>query len=203
MFMRTRTFALVGLLAGALFLTACGDADDPTVASTDDGASASQAQFNDADVAFVSGMVPHHTQAVEMADMILEQDSSEPVAVLANKIKSAQQPEIDQLESMLETFGEEAASAGGHGGGHGGGSTEPEHAGMMSETQMQQLEQVSGVEAERMFLTMMIEHHRGAIQAADTELADGEHPPAQELANKIRDDQAAEIAEMEQLLSQL
>ncbi len=50
---------------------------------------------------------------------------------------------------------------------------------------------------------MMIEHHCGAIQAADTELADGEHPPAMDLANTNWDDQTAEIAEMEQLLSQL
>ncbi len=101
--MRARTIAVVGMLAGGLFLTACGDADDPTVASSDDAASASRAQFNDVDAAFVAGMVPHHTQAVEMADMILDKDPAEPVASLANKIELAQQPEIDQLEAMLET----------------------------------------------------------------------------------------------------
>jgi uncharacterized protein (DUF305 family) len=199
---RTRTLALAGMLAGALVLTACGDGDDPTVASDGDGtASATQADFNDADVTFVSGMVPHHSQAVEMADMILDKQPSEPVRALAQRIKEAQSPEIEQLNGMLETFGEDPAS-GSHGG-HGGGSADGTmHAGMMTDEQMQQLMDASGVEAERMFLTMMVEHHRGAIEAAETEIAEGEHQPAIDLATKIRDDQTAEIAEIEQLLSQ-
>jgi uncharacterized protein (DUF305 family) len=209
---RTRSFAVAGLLAGALVLTACGGSDDPTVAGTgtgtgtgdDSSSSASQAEFNDADVNFVSGMVPHHRQAVEMADMILEKDPSEPVRALAERIKAAQQPEIEQLNEMLETFGEEPAS-GGHGGhgGHGGDSGASMHAGMMTDEQMQELMDASGPDAERMFLTLMIEHHQGAIDAAETQVADGEHQPAIELATTIRDDQKAEIAEMEQLLTQL
>ncbi len=200
---RTRTLALAGLLAGALVLTGCGEGDDPTVGTgSDTGGSAEQTQFNDADVAFVSGMVPHHSQAVEMADIILDKAPSAPVAALANRIKAAQQPEIDQLNAMLETFGEDAGSSGGHGGGH-GGSGGGEHAGMMSEEQMQQLGDADGVEAERMFLTLMIEHHEGAVEASDGEIAEGEHQPAIALATKIRDDQQAEIAEMEQLLTQL
>ncbi len=201
---RTRSFALAGLLAGALVLTACGGSDDPTVAGTgtgDSSSSASQAEFNDADVNFVSGMVPHHRQAVEMADMILEKDPSEPVRALAERIKAAQQPEIEQLNEMLETFGEESASGGQ--GGHGGDSSASMHAGMMTDEQMQELMDASGPDAERMFLTLMIEHHQGAIDAAETQIADGEHQPAIELATTIRDDQKAEIAEMEQLLTQL
>jgi len=199
---RTRTFTLAGVLAGALVLTACGGSDDPTVAGGDNGStSAQQAQVNDADVDFASGMVPHHEQAVEMADMILDKDPSEPVRALAERIKAAQEPEIEELNSLLETFGEEPAD-GGHGG-HGGGSDAGGHGGMMSDEQMQELQDASGVEAERMFLTMMIEHHQGAIEAAETVIAKGESQPTIELATRIRDDQRAEIAEMEQLLSQL
>lgn len=199
----TRTMALVGLLAGALTLTACGGGDDPTVASGGDSSTpASQAEFNQADVAFVSGMVPHHSQAVEMADMILAKDPSEPVRALAEKIKAAQSPEIERLNGMLEAFGEEP-SGGSHGGGHGGGSMAMEHGGMMSEAEMQALMNASGVEAERMFLTLMLEHHKGAIEASEAQIADGEYQDAVDLAAVIRDDQRAEITEMEQLLTRL
>ncbi|HWH27819.1 MAG TPA: DUF305 domain-containing protein [Mycobacteriales bacterium] len=200
--MRTsaRTHAVAGLLAGALVLTGCGSGDDPTVAGGDDSsATAGQTQFNDGDVAFVSGMVPHHEQAVEMADMILRKDPSEPVRALAERIQAAQQPEIEELDALLKTFGKESAS-GGHGG-HGGGSEAATHGGMMTDAQMQDLHDAMGVEAERTFLTMMIEHHRGAIEAAETVIADGENRAVIDLATRIRDDQRAEIAEMEQLLT--
>jgi len=203
MYSRSRTLVIAGLLAGALTLTACGS-DDPTVAGDGTSTSSEQAQFNDADVAFAAGMVPHHQQAVEMAELMLDKQPSAPVRALAEQIKAAQEPEIEQLDGLLETFGEEPPS-GGHGGhgGHGGSSSSSEHAGMMTDEQMHELEEASGTEAERLFLTMMIEHHQGAVQASETEIADGEHQPAIELATTIRDDQQAEIAEMEQLLSQV
>jgi len=199
---RTRTFAFAGLLAGALVLTACGG-DSPAVGGdADSGSSAEQANFNEQDRQFVAGMLPHHSQAVDMSEMILDKDPSEPVAALAERIMAAQQPEIDELNEMLEAFGDEPAG-GGHGAGHGGGSDAAMHGGMMTDAQMQELMAASGADAERMFLTMMIEHHRGAIEAADKQIADGQYPPALDLAERIKADQAAEIAEMEQLLTQL
>lgn len=198
----TRTFALVGLLAGALVLTACGNSDDPTVGGAADTESSSEnANFNDQDRQFAAGMVPHHSQAVDMSEMILNKNPSESVAKLAEQIKAAQQPEIDELNEMLETFGDELDS--GDHGGHGGGSDTAEHGGMMTDAQMQELMAASGADAERMFLTMMIAHHKGAIEAAETELADGQYAPALELAERIKADQVAEITEMEQLLTQL
>ena len=73
--------------------------------------------------------------------------------------------------------------------------------GMMSDTQMQQLGQVRGAEFDRMFLTMMIEHHNGAVQMAETELASGRNAEAKKLAQAIIDAQRAEIAEMNTLLT--
>jgi uncharacterized protein (DUF305 family) len=197
---RNRTIAAAGLLAAVLVLTACGDSDDPTVGSptTDSGASAEQAQFNDQDKDFAGAMAVHHSQAVEMADLILDKNPSEPVRELAERIKAAQQPEIDQMHAMLETFGEDVPDAG-----HGGHGSSSGMAGMMTDEQMKQLEDASGVEAERAFLQLMIEHHRGAIEMAEMQIADGEHGPAIELAEKVRADQTAEIAEIEQLLTQL
>jgi len=62
---------------------------------------------------------------------------------------------------------------------------------------------MSGAEFDRMFLTMMIEHHRSAVQMAETEAADGQNTDAIALAESIRDSQTAEIAEMQQLLTEL
>jgi uncharacterized protein (DUF305 family) len=203
---RLRTTVLAGALAGTLILAGCADdTTSPGAASgnsTASDATSEQVEFNDADVAFVSGMIPHHQQAVEMAEMILDAQPRAEITTLAEQIRAEQQPEIDLLEGMLDDFGVEADSSGGHGG-HGGGGDMPMHAGMMTEQQMEQFDQAQGVEAERMFLQMMIEHHRGAIEAADTELADGVHEPARDLAEAIKTSQAAEIEQMNQLLAQL
>ncbi len=75
--------------------------------------------------------------------------------------------------------------------------------GMMTPEQMTQLEQTSGAEFDRLFLEMMTEHHMGAVEMAQAELADGSDPRATELAQTIIDTQQAEISEMEGLLTQL
>jgi uncharacterized protein (DUF305 family) len=204
-----RLTALTGAgLAGLLLLSACGDGDDPTVGAGSDtaGEVAESAPYNAQDITFVSGMKPHHEQAVEMADMILEKDPSPEVRALAQQIKGAQQPEIDQLEDMLDTFGVEGTAGGEHGGEHGGGHSSDSaagHEGMMSEEQMAELEAASGVEAERLFLEMMIEHHTGAVSASETEIAEGEYDEAIALAREIKTAQEAEITEMKVLLESL
>ena len=65
------------------------------------------------------------------------------------------------------------------------------------------LADVSGAEFDRVFLEMMVEHHTGAVQMADTETTDGENPDAIAMAEDIRDTQDAEISEMQQLLAEI
>lgn len=194
-------------LAGALVLTACGGGGAPATSSSagpgamDHGGSASSAPSgtpgvsaagNDADVTFLVGMRPHHEQAIQMSDMVLAADPPAPVAELARQVQAAQAPEIEQMDQMLADLGGDAES-------HGAGG----HPGTMSDADMAGLMDATGVEAARVYLQGMIEHHRGAIQAAETELADGEYGPARELATRIARDQAAEIMTMEGLLASL
>lgn len=73
----------------------------------------------------------------------------------------------------------------------------------MSEMDLSELESAGGVEFDRMFLTMMIEHHRDAIAMAKTEQAEGLYPEAIALAKEIESAQQAEIAEMEEMLAEL
>ena len=201
--MRTRTLTIAGVLAGVLTLTACGGADEPTASapsasSSGAGDPAQAAEVTDADVAFVSGMRPHHEQAVEMAEMMLAKDPSPEIRTLAEQVRAEQQPEIALLDRMMDRF--EADASGGHGG-HGDDDAAM-HGGMMSEEQMRSFEQANGGGAERMFLEMMIEHHRGAIEAADDQLRDGRDSEARELAEGIRAGQQAEIEQMQRLVQE-
>ena len=183
----TITFAVVA----ALTVAGCGN-DTDSNGSTD----SSGGQFNDADVTFAQSMIPHHEQAVEMATMASEQASSPEVKQLADKIAAAQGPEIDTMTGWLEDWGQEVSSDSTSGMDHSGSGM----SGMMSDDDMESLGAATGAEFDQMFLTMMIEHHTGAIEMAKTEQQDGENPDAIALAEKIEADQTAEIAQMEDLL---
>ncbi|RBY94669.1 DUF305 domain-containing protein [Blastococcus sp. TBT05-19] len=202
-----RTGLAGALVSGALLLAGCsGDAGHEDMSGMSDSASpnassedpGTSAEFNDADVAFARGMLPHHEQAVEMAQLAADRSADPRVADLATRIEAAQEPEIQTLTDWLDAWGAEEGSGGTDHGGmdHGGG-------GMMSEEDMSALTDASGPEFDRMFLEMMVEHHRGATAMAETEIADGESSEALAMAEDIRDTQNAEIEEMEQLLSEL
>lgn len=192
---RTRSILPALLAAVGLLFAGCGDDDaNDGGAGTAAETSATQAEFNEADVEFAQGMIPHHAQAVEMAEMVPEQGITQELIGLADAIEGAQQPEIDQLTTMLERWGEDVPSTdmGEH------GSMEME--GMMSMEDMDALGAATGAQFEQMWLTMMIEHHEGAVTMAETEIAEGQDTEAQELAQEIIDAQQTEITQMEQML---
>ena len=153
---------------------------------------------NDQDISFARDMVPHHQQAVEMSDLAATRAADPAVKALAVRIKDAQDPEIRTMQGWLSDWGAATSGAGAdaHGGGHGGHTG---GAGMMSDADMTSLRSASGAEFDRMFLRMMIEHHKGAIEMAKAEQANGKFQPAKDLARTIDETQAKEIAEMEQL----
>lgn len=195
-----KTFALFALLLAAILtLAACGNDADPSGSSGDDGAAT--AQFNGADVAFAQNMIPHHQQAVQMAQMADDHAGSPEVKQLAEDIEAAQGPEIDQMTQWLEAWGQDVPSDSmghddmGHGDPSGG------MPGMMDQEDMDRLDQASGDAWDQMFLTSMIEHHEGAIEMARREKANGKNPEAVDLAKKIETDQKAEIAKMRDMLN--
>jgi uncharacterized protein (DUF305 family) len=188
---------LIVLLGLAGVLGACSDDDMDGMDHGGDDSSetteaAADADFNSADVEFAQGMIPHHQQAVEMAELAETRAEDPQVIDLAERIKGAQDPEIEQMEGWLDDWGQPAPSDAMGGMDHGGG--------MMSEDDMTALEDASGAEFDEMFLTMMIEHHEGAITQAEAELEDGKYPEALELAQAIIDAQKAEIEEMQGIL---
>ncbi|WP_406723546.1 DUF305 domain-containing protein [Streptomyces sp. GD-15H] len=201
-----RTAAVAAAGAAALVLAACGGNDDDgssaaghgghnATASSSASAPASQGQHNAADVAFAKGMIPHHRQAVEMADLAPGRAQSPEVKKLAADIKKAQDPEIKTLSGWLTSWGEEVPAEGAmdhsmHGG----------MEGMMTDEEMTELENASGQAFDTAFLEMMIKHHEGAVEMAKTEQADGAYAPATKMADAIIASQSAEIEQMNELL---
>lgn len=170
-------------------LSACGGPDQAAAPS---GTSASVSTSANADVVFAQSMIPHHEQAVEMADMALDPDASSSVEVreLAVDVKAAQDPEIETMRGWLEAWGapQEAPSAMEH------------DSGMMADTDMSALAEAEGTEFDQMWLTMMIEHHEGAITMARDVQSITEDEEVKAMAEDIIAAQEAEIATMQALL---
>lgn len=179
------------LFAALLALAACGGEEGTPTESSE--------QFNDADVTFATEMIPHHQQAVEMAELAADRARSPEVRQLAEDIEAAQDPEIQAMTQWLKDWGQEVQSGSMDHGDMGHGDSE-EMPGMMDETEMRRLTESEGAAFDRMFMQMMVEHHEGAIEMARTVQANGENPGAVALAEQIEADQEAEIATMKELL---
>ncbi|MFI7347854.1 DUF305 domain-containing protein [Streptomyces sp. NPDC049936] len=210
---RTRRIAAVVATAAAAFvLAACGgdgggghegshgaasaSATDPAGPA---GKEAGEQAHNAQDVAFAQGMIPHHRQALEMARLAADRSATPEVAGLAARIEKAQDPEITTMTGWLKTWGEDVPESTGSRPGmdHSAHSGMP---GMMDGQDMAELEKASGRTFDTKFLTMMIEHHEGAVEMAGTEKAEGRYAPAKALADDIVTAQQAEITEMNRLL---
>ncbi|GAA2526751.1 DUF305 domain-containing protein [Pilimelia columellifera] len=174
-------------VAMALSGAACGDDEN----AAPGGAAAT---FNQADVDFATGMIPHHEQAIEMANLVDAQGQSAEVGALAEKIRDSQGSEITTMSGWLVAWGKPVPSPGvdGH----------ADHPGKMSDAEMKKLSDASGKAFDTMFLTMMVEHHEGAIAMARDEIAKGANAEAKELAKQIEQAQTAEIAAMRALLEE-
>ncbi|MFJ8104972.1 DUF305 domain-containing protein [Streptomyces sp. NPDC096132] len=200
-----RRAALAAAVAtAALVLSACGgDAESASSGSASSGSSSSDDRHNAQDVTFAQGMIPHHRQALEMAELAADRASSAEVKDLAARIEKAQDPEIEKMTGWLKAWGEDVPEEGESMGesmpgmDHSGGSG---MAGMMGDAEMQQLEKASGAAFDTAFLTMMVEHHEGAVEMARTEQSKGGYQPAKKTAGDIVTGQTAEITEMNELL---
>jgi uncharacterized protein (DUF305 family) len=167
--------------------TASEPAPDPAVDPASDQVSESS---RDEDVMFAQMMVPHHEQAIEMSDLALERAGSPEVRELALEIKAAQDPEIETMRGWLEEWGapHTAPSDMGHDGG------------MMSHSDMAELEAAEGSQFDAMWLMMMIRHHDGAVEMAEDVRSTTEDERVRAMADEIIEAQQSEIATMRTLL---
>ena len=189
-------------LSSLLVLGACSDSTHdpmPGMQSNSATPSGQQAGHNAEDVSFAQQMIPHHSQALEMAKLVPSRSTDRKVLDLAARIEKGQDPEIRQMQAWLTTWGAGAASASSMPGMTQESMPMP---GVMSDADMKTLGQLKGAEFDKMWLDLMTKHHQGAIDMAKTELGNGSNPDAKALAQKIIDAQQGEIAEMRGLLQQ-
>ncbi len=204
---RLRTTAsAVAVAAGlALTVTACGGDSDQGGASQ-----VSSADHNKADVTFATDMIQHHAQALAMVDLMQDRTVSADLRKLADQIQAAQGPEIETMVDWLTDWDEDVpptvrdhANAGHDMGDMGdmGGMDAADMPGMMSDDEMKALEDAPDGEFENMWLTMMIKHHEGAVEMAQTEISDGTYGPAIDTAQQIIAAQQDEIETMDGMVS--
>lgn len=146
----------------------------------------SNTSFSADDQLFAAMMIPHHQQAIEMSDLALGNSTDPEIIALAQEIKAAQGPEIEQMKSWGSS----------HMGSHAGHMMDE---GMLSDDEMAQLKSSKRAEFDRLFLEGMIKHHQGAIEMADM-ILDSMNQQAVSLGKSIVESQNAEIARMRQLL---
>lgn len=210
--MRTRpTLIATTGLALTLALAGCASTTDtatPPASAPDSGSmmggSTTPATGSDTDIAFAQLMIPHHQQAIEMADLAATNATSAEVKALAAQIKAAQDPEISMMTQWLTAWGAPMEMEGTTDGGmdHGdmdmGGMTV---AGMMSAQDMDNLGTATGPGFDTMWLQMMIAHHQGAIAMAQQASDATTNPQVKALADAIIAGQTTEITTMQQLLA--
>ena len=181
--------------------------------------------FTAADVEFMTMMIAHHAQAIVMAEMAPTHGASTAVRTLAGRIVNAQRDEIGIAQRWLRDRGQPVpdvspggavtmpaapATAGGapaagaahHGAHHGAG-----HAampGMLTEAQLRELDAARGRDFDRLFLTFMIQHHRGAVAMVEQLFGSygaGQDETVFKFASDVNVDQTTEIARMQQMLA--
>ena len=159
---------------------------------------------------FARDMQVHHAQAVHMAFVIRDKTTDPTLRTIAYDIITSQQQQSGQMAAWLQTWdlpatGTEPPMAwmAGHTG-HGSSPTARTPGvmpGMATPAQLSQLERDEGGSAERLFLTLMIDHHQGGVLMADAVLASTKQPQVRRLAAAIASSQRAEIEQMTQLLA--
>jgi uncharacterized protein (DUF305 family) len=175
--------------------------------SIDSSANAQHA-FTAADIRFLDGMISHHAQALVMAGWAASHGASASVRTLADRITNAQQDEIATMQRWLRDHRQPVPEANPHGMvmNMNGMTHEMLMPGMLSESQLKQLDGARGKEFDRLFLSFMIQHHKGAVTMVK-DLFDT-YGAAQDItifkmASDVSADQTTEIERMQKMLGSL
>jgi uncharacterized protein (DUF305 family) len=216
----TATLLAFALTACAAHHEAAGTSPQPAdqashSTKTESGAAPARYPYTPADVEFMSHMIGHHAQAIVMSGWAPSHGASPSVRRLAERIINAQQDEIATMQRWLRKRGQEVPEANPAGMKMKMGGSEHPSAGsgqamlmpgMLTEAQMKQLDQARGEEFDRLFLTFMIQHHRGAVTMVKDLFSSrgaAQDETVFKFANDVSVDQSTEIARMERMLAAL
>ncbi len=211
---------IIAALSGAMAIAGCSSASggavqtsvQPAAGARSSSAAIAQARadsarhpYTEADVHFMSGMIGHHAQAIVMANWAPTHGASAAVRRLAERIINAQQDEIGTMQRWLGDRLKPVPEARPTGLRMMMNGVEHDMLmpGLLTESQMKQLDQARGPEFDRLFLIFMIQHHRGAVSMVK-DLFDsygaGQDETVFKFASDVNVDQSTEIARMEKML---
>ena len=154
------------------------------------------------DVVFMRDMIHHHDQAVEMAELVKDRTNQPQLVAVAGRIHASQADEIAFMQNWLRERGETVPDPSAHRGMDMKGTM----AGMASPADMARLATLKGVEFDRLFLTLMINHHDGALKMVDAlvkKAGSAYDPVLFQFTSDIKTEQRAEIDRMTALLGTL
>jgi uncharacterized protein (DUF305 family) len=217
--MRLSTYACAAGALAALILgcsrpaTVAETAPAPASAEQTDSAAVAKARadsvrypYIEADVEFMSAMIGHHSQALLMAGWAPTHGAGSSVRTLAERIINGQQDEIVTMQRWLRDREKPVPEPGRMGT---SSTSHHQHSGMpgmLTPDQLQQLDQARGSEFDRLFLTFMIQHHRGAVSMVQKLFATpgaARDETVFKFANDVSVDQRTEVARMERMLAGL
>jgi uncharacterized protein (DUF305 family) len=170
--------------------------------SADEAIEIANTSYSPADVRFMQDMIPHHHQALEMAELVAGRTNRAELVDVAGRIEVSQQDEIEFMQQWLGERGERAPDPTDHGAMH----TSHGMAGMATPEQMAALAAVEGTDFDRLFLGLMISHHEGAVTMVEwlhEQPGAAYDPVLFEFTNDVSNDQTAEIERMSALLAGL
>jgi len=158
--------------------------------------------YTDADVKFMQGMIHHHNQALLMAAMIPTHTHTAQLIALGKKIQISQSGEIQAMKDWLTDRHQQAPMIMADGSAMMGQMNMAAMPGMLTPEQMKALDEARGAEFDELFLTGMIQHHKGALtMVADLRAAGGAlEPNIADFTNRVDNDQRMEIVRMYGLL---
>ncbi len=202
--------------AGALIAATCGATaqsvpilqpgapGQPTVAiNPQEAVRIASTRFSPDDVRFMQNMIPHHHQAVQMAELVNSRTSRRELVDVAKRIDASQEDEIKFMRDWLRMRGQNAPDLSSAHAMHAAHAPGGEMKGMATPQQMAALAAARGTAFERLFLERMIEHHEGAVDMAHELLerpGSAYDPPLYEFVDEVINEQEAEIERMGELL---
>ena len=182
--------------ATVLVVSACGtqktgagaqSGDTGTMPGMSQSAPASEASFNDTDVAFAQMMIPDHQMTAKMAKLAEKKAASKDLKSLAAQMRQGQSQAVATLRDWLTAWGKPASS------------DMAAMPGAMSDKDMDMLASMTGMQFDMMFAQMMIKHHEGSMRMARDEQAKGASADAKAMAAKMLKKQRAEVEQLRRI----
>ncbi len=154
------------------------------------------------DAQFMKDMIPHHNQALQMAELVADRTNRQELNDVAGRINASQEDEISFMQQWLRERGEPVPEPTAHDAMH----TSHKMAGMASPEEMAELATLDGTDFDRLFLALMITHHEGAVKMVEEllELPGSAYDPVLfQFTDDVTNDQTTEIERMNAILVSL